>query len=126
VDVLLAYHGQQPADDDRGEAEAHLIEHQQPRLAGEGPGNREHLLLAARHEAGLAVLERAQRREVVERGVQVRRVLLAVKPEVLGHGQPEEQAAVGRHVRDAEPGPRGRRHTRQVGPAEPDRPGAVL
>ena len=123
---VLAHHGQQPADDDRRQAEAHLVEHQQLRLAGERAGDREHLLLAARHQPGLAVLERAQRREVVERGVHVRRVPLAVQPEVLGHGQPEEEPPVGRHVRDAEPGPRGRGDAGQVGAAELHRPGPVL
>jgi branched-chain amino acid transport system ATP-binding protein len=63
-----------------------IVEHQQPGLAS--ARDREHLLLAARHQAGLAVLERTERREVVECGVHVGRVPLAVQPEVLGHGQP--------------------------------------
>jgi hypothetical protein len=106
---VLAHHRQQAADDHRGEAEAHLVEHQQPWLAGQGAGDREHLLLAARHQPGLAVLERAQRGEVVERGAGVARAALAVEPEVLGHGQPEEQPAIGGDVRDPEPGAGGRR-----------------
>jgi hypothetical protein len=118
---VLAHHRQQAAHDHRGEAEAHLVQHQQPGLAGQGPGDREHLLFAARHQPGLAVLERAQRGEVVERGVGVAGAALAVEPEVLGHGQPEKQPAVGGDVRDAEPGAGGRRHARQVGAAERDR-----
>jgi hypothetical protein len=123
---VLPHHRQQAADDHRGEAEAHLVQHQQLRLAGERAGDREHLLLAARQQACPAVVERAQRGEVVERGVHGRRAAMAVKPEVLRHRQPEEQAAVRRHVRDAEPGPRGRCHARQVGAAEPHRARAVL
>ena len=55
---------------------------------------------------------------MVERGVHVRLAPLAVKAEVLGDRQPEEQATVRRHVRDAEPRPRGGRDAGQVGAAE--------
>jgi hypothetical protein len=96
------------ADDDRRQAERHLVRHQQPGRAGQRVGDREHLLLAARQQPGLPLLERPQRGEARERAVEVGRGD-AVEPEVLGHGQPGEQPAVGRHVRDAHPGPRGRR-----------------
>ena len=46
----LAHHGQQALDDHRREAEAELVEQQQPRAPAERPGDREHLLLSARQQ----------------------------------------------------------------------------
>jgi hypothetical protein len=47
--------------------------------------------------------------------------LRPVQPEVLGDGQAEEDPAVGRHVRQAQPGPRGRGYAGQVPPGRPHR-----
>ena len=123
---VLPDHWQQPANDDGRQAEAHLVEHQQLRLAAERAGDSEHLLLAARQQPRLPAAQRAQRREVVERRVGLLNGPVAVKPEVLGHRQPEEDAAVVRHVRDAQPRPRGRRHPGQVGAVQPDRAASRL
>ena len=96
-------------------------------VRAERAGDREHLLLAARQQAGLAVAAASRSAgkwsnaaSICAGGAE------AVEPEVLGHGQPEEDAAVRRHVRDAEPGSRGRRHAGEVGAAEPDGSRRVL
>ena len=112
----LPHHREQPVHDHRGQAQAHLVEHEQPRPAAEHPREGEHLLLAAGQQARLAAAQRAQRREVTDRRVQ----LGAVQPEVLGDGQAEEDAAVGRDVGHAQPGPRGRGDAREVLAGQPD------
>ena len=44
--------GEEPVHDERREAEGQLVGEQHPRVATEGSGQRQHLLLAARHEPG--------------------------------------------------------------------------
>ena len=44
--------GEESVDDERREPEGQLVGEQHPRVATEGSGQREHLLLAARHEPG--------------------------------------------------------------------------
>jgi hypothetical protein len=123
---VLPHHRKEPADDDRSQAEAHLVEHQQFRLAGQGAGDREHLLLAAREQPRLPLLQLPQRRKMRERGVHLRRSTRAVEAEVLGHGQPEEDAAIVRDVRDAEERAGRRVDAVQVGVCQADRAGRRL
>jgi hypothetical protein len=120
------YRRQQPVHDNRGQAEAHLVEHQQLRLAAERPRDGQHLLLAAGQQPGLASAQLAQRREVVERGVHLGLAVQAVQPEVLGHCQAEEDPAVVRDVREAKPRPRGRGDPREVGTVQADCPAGWL
>ena len=49
--------GEQPLDDQRGETERELVDEQQAGTGRQGPGQHEHLLLAAREQPGLAVEE---------------------------------------------------------------------
>ena len=60
---------QQALDDDRRQPEAHLVDEQALRLRRQRPGHRQHLLLAARQQAGEAVLQRDQGREHLHRPV---------------------------------------------------------
>jgi hypothetical protein len=112
---------EQPVYDNRGQAQAHLVEHQQLRPAAERPRDRQHLLLAAGQQPGLASAQLAECREVTERGVHLGLATQAVQPEVLGDRQAEEDPAVVRDVRETTPCPRGRGHPREVGAVQPDR-----
>ena len=67
----LAQHGEQPFDDDRRQAEAHLVDHQQLGLRGQRPRHRQHLLLAARQQPGLTIEETLEGREVPERRLEI-------------------------------------------------------
>jgi ABC-type dipeptide/oligopeptide/nickel transport system ATPase component len=53
-------------DDDRSEAEAELIEQQEPWFTRQGAGDREHLLLASGKEANPATPQVVQRREMLK------------------------------------------------------------
>jgi hypothetical protein len=66
------------------------------------------MLLTTGQQAGPSAAQACERGEVPERGLQPRRGGQPVEPEVLGHGEAEEDAPVVRHVRDALAGPRGR------------------
>ena len=105
---VVAHDREQPLDDHRRQAEAELVEQQQLRPPGERPPDGEHLLLAAGEQAAAPVAQLGQRREVAVGGVGVQPLAAVAEAEVLGHGEPEEQAAVSRDVRDAEPCPRAR------------------
>ena len=98
---VLAHDGQEALDDERGQPEAELVEQQQPRVAGQGPRDREHLLLATRQQPAAAVLQLGQRREVAVGGVAVEVLAAVAEAEVLGDGQPEEDPARLGHVGDA-------------------------
>jgi hypothetical protein len=145
---VVADHGQQALDDDRREAEAELVEQQQARAAHERAGDREHLLLAAGEQPHWAVAQLAEGREVLVGLLGVQPLAAVTEAEVLGHGQPEEQAtalgdvgeppareALGRdaagvgagvedpsaeRVDDARDRPQGRRLARAVGPQQRD------
>ncbi len=118
---VAAHDGEQRFDDHRGEAEAELVEEQQLRASGERPTEREHLLLAAGEEAAAPVAEVGERGEVPVRRLRVEVLAAVPEAEVLGDGQPEEQAAVLGNVRDAELRARARLHASQVLPLEADR-----
>ena len=94
--------GQQPLDDHRGQAEAELVEEQERRAPRERPPDGEHLLLAAGEEAAAPVAKLGQRGEVPVRHIGVEALAAVAEAEVLGDGEPEEEAAVLRDVRDAE------------------------
>ena len=93
--------------------ERQLVEQHQPRLAGQRPPEREHLLLASRQQPGATIGELGERREVVVGDVGVEPLARVAEPEVLGDGEAEEDAASLGHVGDAEPGPGGRRAARR-------------
>ena len=118
--------GQQRLDDHRGEPEAELVEQHQPRRARERPCDREHLLLAAREQPGAPALQLSQLREVLVPGGFVELLPARADAEVLGHGQPEEEAAALRHMRDAESRAAARRCAREVGAVEHDAAGHRL
>ena len=79
VDVLLdeqdrravvgrgAHRTQQTVDDERSKAERQFVDQQESALAGEAPGEREHLLLAARQQPDAAVEVRFELREQLPR-----------------------------------------------------------
>ena len=92
-------HRQQAVDDDRGQAQAHLVDHQQPGSAEHRPGDREHLLLAARQEAGwrsITSLSAGNHSSSCSMGSGFRRPASAgpSQSQVLGSGQVEEEAPV--------------------------------
>jgi hypothetical protein len=93
-----ADHGQQPLDDDRRQAEAELVEQQQLGAAQESTGDGQHLLLASGQQAGPAASQVAQGGKVLEGGLVI--VGVPVETKVLGHREPEEDAAVLGHVHD--------------------------
>ena len=99
---VLADDRQQALDDHRRQAEAQLVEQQKPGVAGERPPDGEHLLLAAGEQAAAAVAKLGQRGEVPVGDVRVEPLAAIAEAEVLGDGEPEEQAAVLRDVCDAE------------------------
>ena len=53
-------HREQVVEHDRGQAERELVEQQQLLAADQHPGQRQHLLLAAREQAGPAVVQLSQ------------------------------------------------------------------
>ena len=58
--LIVADHAENRLDEERREPERRLVQQQQPRPAHQGPPDRQHLLLAARHRAGLLVEPFAQ------------------------------------------------------------------
>src|SRR2546425_6401556 len=100
------------ADDDRGEAERGLVEHEQARPGDQRAAEREHLLLAARERAGRLCAPLAELREVAEhpRGVVLEAVAAAARvgaeAEVLPDGELADDPAPLGYVRDSEPGDR--------------------
>ena len=98
----LGERGGDLVDDARREALRGLVDEQQPVLVHERPGERHHLLLAARERAGPL---RAARDEVGEelarRARGAARVVALGEAQVLGDGEPAEDLAVLGHVADA-------------------------
>ena len=119
---VLADPRQQALDDHRSEAEAELVEEQQPGLAGERAGDGEHLLLPARQQPGAPRPDVRERREVPVRDLGVEALSPVAEPEVLGHGQAEEEPATFRHVGDPEAGAAARRTAGEVVAVEQDAP----
>src|SRR3954471_9698246 len=96
-----AQDGKQPLDDHWREPEAHLVDQQHARRADQRAPDREHLLLAARQHAGLAVKALAQLRQQVQQ-LRVPRIALRRRErEVLAHRHAEEQRPALGHERDA-------------------------
>ena len=94
--------------DHRRQAGGRLVEQQQPRLRHQRAADRAHLLLAARHGAGELAAALAQAGEQVVDEIEA---LAELRPrggdegahaQVVLHRHAREQAAVLRHVRDAE------------------------
>ena len=97
-------------DHARHQALGRLVEQDDLGLQHHGPGDGEHLLLAARQRAAGLVAPLGQHREVGEDLVQQLRPSGVAHPaaveagaQVLHHGQQLEDAPVLRHVADAEP-----------------------
>ena len=95
--------GSSALDDHRGQAEAELVEEQEPRVSRERATDGEHLLLATGQEAAAPVAKLGQRGEVPVRDVRVEPLPAVAEAQVLCHREPEEQAACLGNVCDAEP-----------------------
>ena len=98
-------------DDDRGEPLGRLVEQEELRAGAQDAADGQHLLLAARQLGALARQPLAQVREQLEdllerqpAGLHPRR-----QHQVLLDREAREDAALLRHVADAEPGDRARR-----------------
>src|SRR5690242_18739137 len=104
IDGVLAHDRQEPLDDQGRQPQAQLVEQKQPWLAGEGAGDREHLLLAAREQPGPPPAQVAKEREVAEGDLFVQTLTAVGETEVLRDGETEEDAAPLGNVRDAETG----------------------
>ncbi len=89
---------QQTLDDDRRQAEAHLVDEQTPRFRHQRPGDGEHLLLTTREQASEALAQRLQRREQLEGAIAGGAARAAIagetEPDVLVHREVEEQRTV--------------------------------
>ena len=90
----------------RGQAQGWLVEEQEPRARHERPGDRQHLLLAARHRSGELVAPLPQPGEGVAPEVDVGRHLgvpagPGTDAQVLDHGQVVDRAPPLGDVRDA-------------------------
>src|SRR6266542_2338281 len=113
-------------DEDRREAEARLVEHEEPRLRHERAPDRAHLLLPAGEAAGDLATPLAQPRErredlleVPRRGGAHARVVGA-ELEVLAHRELRPELAPLGHERDPELGARRGRHREEGAAAELD------
>ena len=84
---------QQPLDDHGREPEAHLVDQQQPRRADQRTADGEHLLLAARQHAGLAVEALLSSGSSSSSCSRARLPLRRGELQVLAHGHAEEQRA---------------------------------
>src|SRR5260370_12001448 len=92
------------AHDHRGQALRRLVEQQHPRVAHQGAGDGEHLLLAAREAAGPAARQLPQLgEELVDPGRAPGPLALLAHHEVLRHGQIAEDAPLLGHVAHPEP-----------------------
>jgi hypothetical protein len=96
----------QPADHDRGQAEGQLVDEQVARLADQGLGQHDHLLLAAGQGAGQGSQALGQLREQFQDLLAAGLGLLAGQgvaghPQVVLDGQVREQAAALGDDRDA-------------------------
>jgi hypothetical protein len=96
----------QPADHDRGQAEGQLVDEQVARLADQGLGQHDHLLLAAGQGAGQGGQALGQLREQFQDLLAAGLGLLAGQgvaghPQVVLDGQVREQAAALGDDRDA-------------------------
>jgi hypothetical protein len=99
-------HRDQPADHDRGQAEGQLVDEQVARLADQGLGQHDHLLLAAGQGAGQGGQALGQLREQFQDLLAAGLGLLAGQgvaghPQVVLDGQVREQAAALGDDRDA-------------------------
>src|SRR4051812_4004040 len=117
---VLGDNRQQSFNDDRRQAERHLVEQQQPRSASESTSQREHLLLTTGQQADASIGQLDQRREVLVSDFRVEPFGAVAETEVLGDGEAEEDATALGHVGDAELGARRRRTARQVLAVEAD------
>src|SRR5712671_43160 len=87
------------AHDHRGQALRRLVEEKYPRVAHQGAGHREHLLLAAREAAGPAGRQLPELgEELVDPGGAPRSLALLAHQEVLRDGQVAEDAPLLGHV----------------------------
>src|SRR6266478_1389531 len=92
------------AHDHRGQALRRLVEEEHPRVAHQGAGHREHLLLAAREAAGPARRQLPELgEELVDPGRAPGPLALLAHHEVLRHGQIAEDAPLLGHVAHPEP-----------------------
>src|SRR5687767_2124908 len=88
----------------RGQAEARLVQQQQPGSGHEPAADGAHLLLAAGQrprQLPLALAEPRKQREDVLEALRARAPLAGPELQILAHGQRREQLASLRHVRDA-------------------------
>ena len=87
----------QALEDERSEAEAHLVDHQQTRPRCEPSGDREHLLLATRQQTGLALRERGELGEDLEHLCRGIATTAGAETDVLLHAEIEEQRSIFRN-----------------------------
>ena len=95
-----AHRMQQTVDDERSKAERQFIDEQESTLPREAPGEREHLLLAARQESDAALEVRFELREQGQGTVDV----AAADAQVLTRGQVHQYRARLRHHAEPLPG----------------------
>src|SRR5690348_15272216 len=118
-----------PVNQDRGDPERRLVEHQQLRPGHQRTADREHLLLAAGHRAGHLALTFLEPGEKVVDAIKVLGDFRAASPvsaqvKVLPHGHSREAVAPLGGERDAPDDDLVRRYAGDVLPGEHDRPGA--
>ena len=101
----LAQHRQQRLHDDGRQAEAQLVDEQQPGPPHHRPGQGQHLLLAPRQQPGPAIEDPLERREPTQQLVERDAATTAgvAEAEVLRRGEIEEQPAVLGDVGHPEP-----------------------
>src|SRR6185437_4513100 len=106
-------------DQHRREAERRLVEHENARLGHQAAADRQHLLLAAR-KIGRRLVQAPQQhrkeladladRRIERRGARFRVARISAKAQILAHGQPAENLAALRNLRDAGEHARARAH----------------
>ena len=102
-------------DDDRRQAERHLVEQQEAGVGHQRPADGDGLALAPRQHVGGAPQQRPHEREHVEHPIDVPPTgapRVAADQQVLLHGEAGEQAAALGHEGDAPADPPVARHTR--------------
>ena len=97
----LLERGRDLVDHHRGEALGRLVDEQDAVLVQQRPGDRDHLLLAARERAGPLLGARLQLGEEVVDEPESARSVTDSQLQVLGHGESREDVAVLGHVADA-------------------------